>query len=184
MNDDLASIERETRLRTLGALLMVALGVGGILWVGWRALGGGGPASAGTTVGDVQVVDAAGKVQSLSSLRGQVLVVDVWATWCPPCRASLPEVAALQRAADGRYQVLAISVDNGGWGDVTPFLQEHRDLGLRAVLPASGDALAPFGDIRGIPTTFLVDRRGKIITRWSGYYPGRAEAELKKALGS
>jgi hypothetical protein len=67
---------------------------------------------------------------------------------------------------------------------VRPFLQANADLGLRALLPAGPRALAPFGEIRGIPTTLLIDRDGRVITRWSGYDPGRAEAELKKALGA
>lgn len=187
MADDLASIEQEDRLRKLGALLMVALGVGGLLWLVLKPLPGtsrGPGAAAGTSVAEVQVVDDSGAVHRLADYRGKVLVVDVWATWCPPCRRSLPEVAALQKAADDRYAVLAISVDEGGWSDVRSFLQANADLGLRALLPAGPRALAPFGEIRGIPTTLLIDRDGRVITRWSGYDPGRAEAELKKALGA
>lgn len=186
MGDDLASMERENRLRTFGALALVAIGIGGILWIGARAMGfiapGEGSYTKGASVGQVQVIDERGAKHRLSEYQGQVLVVDVWATWCPPCRQSLPEVAALQRASDGRYQVLAISVDREGWGAVQPFLQENAGLGLKAVLPAGPEALEPFGEISGIPTTILVDRKGHLVKRWSGYYPGRAEEELKRLL--
>ncbi len=189
MGDDLASIQRETRLRTWGALAMVAFGIGGILWVMARGTGALGATSgekfkAGASVAEVKVVDVQGRSHSLSEYRGQVLVVDVWATWCPPCRQSLPEVAALQRSTDGRYKVLAISVDREGWGAVQPFLQENAQLGLEACLPEGPRSLAPFGEISGIPTTLLIDREGRLVTRWSGYYPGRAEQELKRLLGA
>ena len=182
---DLASIEREGRLKAYGALALVGICLIALAYVGWRALGGGGGASAvGGKVADVRLQDAQGRSSSLADYRGRVVVVDVWATWCPPCRASLPEIAKLQRAADSRYAVVAISVDDGGFDTVLPFLARNSGLGLTAHVPQGSGALAPLGEIRGIPTTFIVDREGKVAAQWSGYYPGRAEAELKRVLGS
>jgi thiol-disulfide isomerase/thioredoxin len=180
---DLASLEREGRLRAFGALTLIGLCVFALGYVGWRALGGGGT-SIGSRVADVRMRDAQGRGSSLADYRGRVVVVDVWATWCPPCRASLPEIAQLQRAADERYAVLAISVDDGGFDAVLPYLARNPSLGLTAHVPDGARALAPLGHIRGIPTTFLVDRQGKVAAQWSGYYPGRAEVELKRLLGS
>lgn len=182
---DLRSLEREGRLRAFGSLALVLACVLGLGYVAWRVMGGGPGATApGGDVSQVRMRDAQGRVATLASLRGKVVVLDVWATWCPPCRASLPEVAALQKAADDRYVVVALSVDEGGFSDVQPFLAQRPELGLRAVVPEGTDALAPLGEIRGIPTTFVIDRSGKVAARWSGYYPGRAEAELRKVLGA
>ena len=127
-------------------------------------------------------VDATGVTHSLAEHLGKVVVVDVWATWCPPCRKSLPEIAVLQAKEDLDYAVLAISVDQGGWADVRPFLNANTQLGLKAVLPADAKALKPFGAIDGIPTTFILDRHGRLRERWSGYYEGRAEKALQEAL--
>ena len=135
----------------------------------------------GAEVGSVAVLDAAGRRHTLAEFRGKVVVVDVWATWCPPCRRSLPEVAKLQSSSDGRWIVLPISVDEGGFRDVSAY-QQRSALAFQAYVPADPDALAPFGPIPGIPTTIVVGTDGKLRARWSGYYPGRAEQELEQAL--
>lgn len=141
-----------------------------------------GAAGARKDVSEVAFVDASGVRRTLADFRGKVVIVDVWATWCPPCRASLPEVAALQQKGGGTYEVLAISVDKEGWEKVSPFLAERSQMGLKAVLPADRSALEPFGAISGIPTTLVVDREGRLRERWSGFYAGRAEEALKAAL--
>jgi thiol-disulfide isomerase/thioredoxin len=139
-------------------------------------------ASSRKLVGHLEFLDASGEKRSLTEFNGKVVIVDVWATWCPPCRASLPEVAALQKRGGENFVVLPISVDRGGWQEVKPFLAANPQLGLEAYLPASPDALAPVGGIRSIPTTLVVDRHGRLRERWSGYYPGRAEKALTEAL--
>lgn len=159
----------------------------GLLLVGFvvvRGLFGGGStgASAGADVSHVAFLDAAGNRHTVADYRGKILVVDVWATWCPPCRKSLPEVAELQRGEGEAYAVLPISVDRGGWQDVNPFLQQNPQLGLKAFLPDGDKGLEPFGEIPGIPTTIVIDRQGKVVKRWAGYGEGRAKAALDEAL--
>jgi len=174
----------ESRWRLAVAFLLV----GGGLLLGGFALtrgmfGGGGEATAsGADVSGVVIRDAEGNRHTLADFRGKVVLVDVWATWCGPCRQSLPEVAQLQKAGGDRYVVLPISVDRGGWGDVTPFLAQNPQLGLKAYLPDGGGALEPFGEIRGIPTTLIIDRQGRLVKRWSGYGEGMAKRALEEAL--
>ncbi len=160
----------------IGRFLLPILG--GVLLVGC-GFGGG---SSRKRVDSVEFLDASGAKRSLAEFNGRVVVVDVWATWCPPCRASLPEVAALQKRAGESFVVLPISVDRGGWDDVKPFLDAHPQLGLEVFLPAGPEALSPFGEIRGIPTTLILDRHGRLRERWSGYTAGRAEKALEEAL--
>ncbi len=139
-------------------------------------------ASSRKAVDTVTFLDASGAKRSLAEFSGKVVVVDVWATWCPPCRASLPEIGALQKRGGEAFVVLPISVDRGGWGDVDPFLKANPPFGIEAFLPADSEALKPFGAISGIPTTLVVDRQGRLRERWSGYYPGRTEKALEEAL--
>jgi thiol-disulfide isomerase/thioredoxin len=135
----------------------------------------------GADVRAVAYLDAEGRRHTLGELAGRPVVVDVWATWCPPCRASLPELAKLQAGAGERYAVVPLSVDEGGFQAVTPFLQ-RQGLQLKAYVPEGSDALDPFGPVSAIPTTILVDAQGRLVTRWSGFHPGRAEAELQGLL--
>lgn len=175
----------ESRWRMIAAGVLVA---GGVLLGGFALIRGLGPGSggegakAGTNVGAVAFVDAQGQRHTLAEFKGKVVLVDVWATWCPPCRKSLPEVAALQKAGGDAYVVVPISVDNGGWGDVRPFLTQHPELGLTAYVPDGPKALDPFGSISGIPTSIVVDREGRLIQRWSGYGEGMAKRALEEAL--
>ena len=140
------------------------------------------PAKERKPVSHAAILDAAGARSTLADRLGKVVLVDVWATWCPPCRQSLPEIAALQKKSGDEFEVLAISVDRGGWRDVQAFLRENPQLGLRAWIPDGADGIAPFGVIRFIPTTLVIDRQGRIRARWSGYIPGQAERALTEAL--
>ncbi len=162
-----------------------ALGlVGAVLLFGlWRVKRDITP-QVGVDVRSVAFLDAQGQRHTIAEYAGKVVVVDVWATWCPPCRASLPELAQLQTEAGSRYAVLPISVDDGGFKDVDAFLlsQPMPLRALKAYVPADRNSLDSFGPISGIPTTIIVDGDGKLRTRWSGYGPGRAASELKAAL--
>jgi thiol-disulfide isomerase/thioredoxin len=176
----------ESRWRLVVAALLVG---GGLLLGGVAAarglLGGSSEgASRGADVSRVAFRDAEGNRRTLAEFRGKVVLVDVWATWCPPCRRSLPEVAELQRGGGDRYVVLPISVDQGGWGAVRPFLAQNPQLGLTAYLPDGDRALAPFGEISGIPTTLIIDRSGRLVRRWSGYGEGMARRALEEALSA
>jgi thiol-disulfide isomerase/thioredoxin len=174
----------ESRWRLAGAALLVGGGLllGGVVVA--RGLFGSGSqgASKGTDVSRVAFQDAAGNRRTLAEFKGKVVLVDVWATWCPPCRKSLPEVAELQKAGGDRYTVLPISVDRGGWGDVKPFLAQNPQLGLTAFVPDGGKGLDSFGEIRSIPTTLIIDREGRLVRRWSGYSEGMARRALDEAL--
>ncbi len=181
MADNYAS---ESRWRMALAALLVGGGLllGGAVLV--RSLSGGGSegAQAGTDLSAVAFRDAEGNRHTLADFRGKVVLVDVWATWCPPCRKSLPEVAELQRAGGDRYVVVPISVDSKGWGAVKPFLAQNPQLGLTAYVPDGDGGLEPLGEIRGIPTSFVLDRQGRVLKRWSGYGEGMAKRALDEAL--
>ncbi|OQA36952.1 MAG: Thiol:disulfide interchange protein TlpA [Acidobacteria bacterium ADurb.Bin340] len=165
-------------LRRLVLIVLPAL----LLGCGLGRDEGPGDPSGRKRVSHATFADVSGQARTLAEFGGKVVLIDVWATWCPPCRKSLPEVASLQKRGGEDFVVLAVSVDKGGWGDVTPFLQANSSLGLEAHVPGPGEGLKPFGSITAIPTTLVVDRQGRLRERWSGYAPGRAEQALAAAL--
>lgn len=160
----------------------VSLGAAVLLLFGgvWRVRRDHAP-RVGADVRAVAFRDSAGRRHTLAEYAGRPVVVDVWATWCPPCRASLPELAKLQAESGDRYAVVPLSVDDAGFQAVAPFLT-RQGLALTAFVPEGPQALEPFGPVSEIPTTILVDGRGRLVTRWSGFYQGRAEHELQPLL--
>jgi hypothetical protein len=65
---------------------------------------------------------------------------------------------------------------------VKPYLAKNPQLGLAAYVPDGAKGLEPFGEIRGIPTTILIDRQGRVVKRWAGYGEGMAKRALEEAL--
>lgn len=107
------------------------------------------------------VTTRSGEQLTSTSLRGKVVLVNVWATWCPPCRAEMP---ALQQLADAYAAegmvLLGLSVDRGPAGKVDAFLAER---GITYPVAIVGDdVIAAFGGVRGYPTSYLVDRQGVV----------------------
>lgn len=118
---------------------------------------------------EVRFVDSRGTQLSLAALAGRPLLVNVWATWCPPCREELPDLDRLQQQLDGELQVVALSVDEGGVAAVERFLQQAKASSLPAYVagPAGVQPLR----IAALPTTLLIDRRGREAWRISGALP-------------
>lgn len=102
-----------------------------------------------------------GRVLTPDSLRGRVVLVNVWATWCAPCRVEMP---ALQQLADAyaadSVVVLGLSVDRGPAAEVDAFLAE-RDISYPVAI-VDDRTVAAFGGVRGYPTSLLLDREGVV----------------------
>ena len=121
-----------------------------------------------------QLVTVDGDSLSLASLKGQVVLVDFWATWCGPCRAEMPALQQLYEDFAGRgVELVAISVDVQSQG-VPEFV---RRLELTYPILLDGRAVQASYRVLGLPTLFVVDRQGIIRHVHVGYAPG-AEAAL------
>lgn len=104
-----------------------------------------------------------GAAASLPDFRGRVVLVNFWATWCAPCVAEMPALERLHRAlAEEGLAVLAISQDRGGAAVVNPFLARIDLQHLPVYLDAKGVLGRAFA-LKGLPTTFLLDREGRVL---------------------
>ncbi|MBI3616477.1 MAG: TlpA family protein disulfide reductase [Candidatus Omnitrophica bacterium] len=129
---------------------------------------------------DFQVTDLSGKSLQLSTFREKVVLLDFWATWCPPCRAELPHFKELHAAYKGKgLQVIGLSV--GEKADVVKSFVQSNGISYPIGI-ASGKEEEAFGGIRGIPTTFLIDKEGRIAGRYVGYQDKKVFEEQIRAL--
>lgn len=121
-----------------------------------------------------------GKMIRLSAYRGKVVLVNFWATWCPPCRHEIPDFIRTQARLRSRgFEILGLSLDEGGAEAVAPFAQR---IGINyEVVLGNQEVASLYGGIRGIPTSFLIDRKGHIAR----VFPGMLEpATLDHAIAA
>lgn len=132
------------------------------------------------------LTDMEGNEVSLSSLRGKVVFLDFWATWCPPCRQSLPHTQSLsqhEKAKSGDLMVLAVNAREE-LDTVKKFMQDNK-YSFRVLMDKEGIVLNAY-KVQGIPTFVLIDREGKVAWVQVGFGPGtekQMEEAVKQALG-
>lgn len=119
-----------------------------------------------------------GTALQLGDLSGRVVLVNFWATWCAPCIRELPSLLKLTRRRSGNdFAVLAVSQDLKGWPAIAPFVASHGLDGLRVRHDPKG-ALARALGVRGLPSTVLIGRDGRVL----GHLTGFAEWDSPEAL--
>ena len=118
---------------------------------------------------ELQFTDSEGKSLALTDFKGKVVLLNLWATWCLPCRQEMPTLDRLQAALGGPdFEILPVSIDRKGMEAVNKFYAETDIQHLaRYVAPAANQALNTLGAF-GLPATFLIDRQGREIGRLIG----------------
>ncbi len=117
---------------------------------------------------DFSLVDGAGATTSLADLGGKVLLLNIWATWCVPCREEMPQLNALQAALGGKdFEVVAVNIDKGGPDKARKFLDETKATDLTLYTDPTGKLFSKLRAV-GMPTTLLIDCQGKEIGRLVG----------------
>lgn len=125
--------------------------------------------------------DVNGKMVSLRDFKGKVLILDFWATWCPPCREEIPHFQNLYAQYKGKgLEIIGIAIDQGGRAAVKPFVEANRI--SYTILIGSEEVTNTYGGIIGIPTTFVVDRKGNIVKKYVGFRDKEVFEEDIKAL--
>lgn len=119
-------------------------------------------------VPELQFEDAAGRIHSLADFRGKVVLLNVWATWCAPCREEMPALDRLQATLGGpRFEVVALSIDQQGPEVARKFFAEVGVKSLALYVDRSAQAASRIGAV-GLPSTLLVDPGGREIGRHIG----------------
>ncbi len=147
-----------------------------VVLVAWVGRGRFAPVVPGSKAPDFEIADLEGNLVSLSDYSGQVVLVNIWATWCPPCREEMPSLQRLYESfADQPVEILAVSVD-AALGEVDRTGQPGGDVGAFAesmglTFPILHD---PSGEIQevyrttGVPETFLIGKDGTIYKKIAG----------------
>jgi cytochrome c biogenesis protein CcmG/thiol:disulfide interchange protein DsbE len=164
---------KKTSLWIIGGLAVVAAS-----WAAYMGLqapsagpsaadGGGAGVNAGKTApGFVLPAYQGGKSVSLAEYKGKVVLVNFWATWCPPCRQEVPDFVKVQQDLRPKgFEIVGISLDDGP-EPVVGFVKEQ---GVNyAVAMGNSEVAQQYGGVRAIPTSFLLDREGKVVQQFQG----------------
>jgi thiol-disulfide isomerase/thioredoxin len=161
-------VRTSRRLLATWAAIVVAISVVIGVLVSYPQRGALAPsADLAQTILELQFQDASGKVLTLADFRGRVVLLNIWATWCGPCRKEMPALDRLQAKLGGPgFQVLALSIDRSP-DRIQPFFDEIGIKNLSIYTDRSSAAMATL-DVVGVPTTLLIDREGREIQRWVG----------------
>jgi cytochrome c biogenesis protein CcmG/thiol:disulfide interchange protein DsbE len=139
-------------------------------------------AGLGKKAAEFTLTDINGARKSLSDFKGKVIILDFWATWCPPCRQEIPHFISLYDQYKGQgLEIIGIALDNGGAGVVSAF--SGRNKINYTVLLGNDEVSDLYGGIAAIPTTFILDKDGNIRKKYIGYNEKEVfERDIKELL--
>ena len=122
--------------------------------------------------------DLSCKMVSLADYKGQVVLLNIWATWCRPCVEEMPSMEKLHQALTGeKFVILAVSIDESGTEVVRPFLKKHK-LSFPALIDSAGTINSLY-QTTGVPESFIIDKQGNILEEIIGPRDWAAPGALK-----
>jgi thiol-disulfide isomerase/thioredoxin len=117
----------------------------------------------------LQAQDLLGKPVNKDNWGGRVVLVNFWATWCPPCREEIPELIELQKEYKGKLEIVGISEDDDPPANVLKFAREKGM--MYPIVMATPELIGEYGGVPALPTSFLIDTQGRVVQKHSGLYP-------------
>jgi cytochrome c biogenesis protein CcmG/thiol:disulfide interchange protein DsbE len=128
------------------------------------------------------VQDLDGNVVSTAQWQGKVVILNFWATWCPPCREEIPILTGLAKKYKDNLLVVGVSVDDGSTDDVREFAKAfHMNY---PVVMWSRELISEYGGVPALPTTFLINKDARIVQKHEGLYPPEVyDTEVRALMG-
>lgn len=131
---------------------------------------------------ELKAKDVNGNELSLEAYKGKVVLLNFWATWCPPCRDEIPEMIELQKRFKDKLQIVGVSMDDSPPDEVRQFAEEMKiDY---PIVMGSRTLSGEYGGVPALPTTFVVNTDGRIVQKHEGIYPIDVyDSEIRSLLG-
>lgn len=164
--------QSEGRFRSIFLICLILAAVGIYGFIQWQKpsnkINTTAPITAGQPAPDFTLPMLNGGEARLSDYKGKIVFLNIWATWCGPCREEMPSMEKLYQDLKGRdFEILAVSIDAQGSAAVAPFVKEHK-----LSFPILIDSQSKIGRLyktTGIPETFIIDKNGIIVSKVIGY---------------
>src|SRR5215472_11753174 len=129
-----------------------------------------------------ELKDLEGKPVSLEEAKGKVVLLNFWATWCGPCRAEIPDLVDLQKRYREKLEIIALATEEDDADQVRRFVL-HSGINYRVAM-APDDVVRDYGGVAALPTSFVIDREGRVVQKHVGLNdPTIYERELRAMLG-
>src|SRR5689334_7115119 len=170
--------QRRLFLLVIALVVTAALGVGSTIYAVRRARLNSAEASANAKIirfaKNPEVAppfllrDINGKIVSTADWKGKVVILNFWATWCPPCREEVPELVQLQNKYKDKLIVIGASEDEDGPPKVQQFVQRYSI--NYPVVMATKELIENYGGVPALPTSFVIDPQGHVMTKHTGLY--------------